>query len=83
MIQIQQIDTIPMGIQVKIDLAKFCKETREELGLTQEELAKKLKKTVRAISYWEHGERKPNGEIVLRLIELRDECRAKNGRREG
>lgn len=48
------------------------KERREFLGLTQQELAKKVGKSFRTIQSWERGESYPNAEFVVVLCKIFD-----------
>lgn len=48
------------------------KERRESLGLTQQELAKKVGKSLRTIQSWERGESYPNAEFVVVLCKIFD-----------
>lgn len=48
------------------------KERRESLGLTQQELAKKVGKSFRTIQSWERGESYPNAEFVIVLCKIFD-----------
>ena len=48
------------------------KEFREELGLTQKELAEKIGNVQRNISNWENGTSEPDCETILRLSEVFD-----------
>lgn len=48
------------------------KERRESLGLTQQELAKKVGKSFRTIQSWERGESYPNAEFVVVLCKIFD-----------
>ena len=48
------------------------KERRESLGLTQQELAKKVGKSFRTIQSWERGESYPNAEFVVVLCRIFD-----------
>jgi len=48
------------------------RQTRERLGLSQGELARRLDKTQTAVSYWESGKRSPSLEILLDLARIFD-----------
>ena len=54
-----------------MDTAKFIKESRKHLGLTQQELADLFKKDRSNVSFYESGKSTPPGNVVLKLIELR------------
>ena len=51
------------------DFSKKLKERRIELGLTQEELAKHLFVTKKAVSRWETGRGLPDAALLLKLAE--------------
>lgn len=44
--------------------------SRLRMGLTQEQLARKLDITMRAYQYWERGDGVPSGANLIRLSEL-------------
>ena len=46
------------------------KELREELGLTQKELAAKIGNVQRNISNWENGSSEPDCETLVRLADV-------------
>lgn len=46
------------------------KEFREELGLTQKELAEKIGNVQRNISNWENGTSEPDCETIVKLAEI-------------
>lgn len=48
------------------------KEFREELQLTQKELAEKLGNVQRNVSNWENGSSEPDCETILKLTEIFD-----------
>lgn len=48
------------------------KEFREELQLTQKELAEKIENVQRNISNWENGTSEPDCETILKLAEFFD-----------
>ncbi|MBQ7913830.1 MAG: helix-turn-helix transcriptional regulator, partial [Clostridia bacterium] len=48
------------------------KELREELQLTQKELAEKIGNVQRNISNWESGASEPDCETILKLSEIFD-----------
>lgn len=48
------------------------KELREELGLTQKELAEKIGNVQRNISNWENGTSEPDCETILKLAAIFD-----------
>ncbi len=56
--------------QVKI--GRFIAERRKNVGLTQAQLAEKLKITDRAVSKWETGRSLPDSSIMLELCEILD-----------
>ena len=51
-------------------IGKFIKELREEKGLTQDELAKKIPISRQAISKWERGLAIPDAQTLLKLSEF-------------
>jgi transcriptional regulator with XRE-family HTH domain len=52
------------------DFLRILRETRQEAGLTQDDLAKELKQTQSFVSKCERGERR------IDVVELRHFCRA-------
>ena len=57
-------------------LAEKIKRRRAELGLTQTEFAKRLGVKLRAVQYWEAGQRTPT-ETVLKLLDLQRPTKGK------
>ena len=53
-------------------IGKFIAKVRKEKSMTQQELAKKLNITDRAISHWENGRTMPDAGIMLELCKLLD-----------
>ena len=53
-------------------IGKFIARVRKEKNMTQQELAKKLNITDRAISHWENGRSMPDAGIMLELCKLLD-----------
>ena len=53
-------------------IGKFIAKERKEKSMTQQELAKKLNITDRAISHWENGRSMPDAGIMLELCKLLD-----------
>ena len=53
-------------------IGKFIANVRKEKNMTQQELAKKLNITDRAISHWENGRSMPDAGIMLELCKLLD-----------
>ena len=58
----------------------LIKELRERLDLTQEQFAQKVGVTYSTVNHWENGKRTPQPYLLRRLLELKEEARAK-GRR--
>lgn len=54
---------------MKTTINIVLKELREKKGLTQEEMAKELKISQSAYSYYERGERHPDIEIIMDMAE--------------
>lgn len=52
------------------DVMNLIKEKREEVGLTQKELAEKVNKSLRTIQAIEQGRRKPGRVLTLKLFKL-------------
>ena len=50
--------------------AKFARDTRQRLGLTQQELAARIEVSVETIRNWEQGKRGPTGaaKALLRVL---------------
>lgn len=46
------------------------RSVRESLGLTGEEFGKKLNVTKVAVSNWENGNRKPDGDMLVKIADL-------------
>ncbi|MGL4569586.1 MAG: helix-turn-helix domain-containing protein [Clostridium sp.] len=46
------------------------RSVREDLGLTGEEFGNKLNVTKVAVSNWENGNRKPDGEMLVKIADL-------------
>lgn len=55
--------------------AERVKRRRSELGLTQSELAERLGVDIRAVQYWERGEKNPRASI-LKLLDTLDAKRS-------
>lgn len=55
-----------------MSFAKIIKKIRKELGLTQNELASKLKVTRQALSMWESGERTPKLDDIISIVKILD-----------
>lgn len=53
----------------KISIGKRIKQRREQMGLTQEELANKANISRSALANYESGVREPRGAILVRLAE--------------
>lgn len=53
-------------------LGNRIKKEREELGLTREDLAKKIGVSYSAIAMYEQGNREPNNELTLKMCEIFD-----------
>ena len=51
-------------------VGKNIKKTREEKGLSQEQLAERLNMTRQAVSNWERGKTEPDIETLQRLSEV-------------
>ena len=47
--------------------AEEIKSLRKRLGLTQVELARRLKVAVSSIKKWEHGNNRPSGKSIKKL----------------
>lgn len=56
-----------------IDIAKEVRDTRQQLGLTAEELADKLHVHISTIYRWESGETHPSVERYFKLRKLAGE----------
>lgn len=52
------------------DVMNLIKEKREEVGLTQKELAEKVNKSLRTIQAIEQGRRKPGRVLTLKLFKI-------------
>lgn len=64
----------------KVDLAQLCREVRDDLGCTQEEMAKLLGTTARSYRRWETGELEPGGQFTAKLFILKQDMEAKKAR---
>ena len=54
--------------------AKEVVKIRIDAGLTQEQLAKRMRVTIRAIQFWEQGLRRPGGPAILMLEVIQREA---------
>lgn len=54
----------------QIKIGRFIAERRKRVGLTQMQLAEKLKITDRAVSKWENGRTMPDSSIMLELCNV-------------
>lgn len=61
--------------------ATQVREIREELGLSQYELADKLGVTQAAVSLWESGRRLPSTTVVKLLQIIRDSEKRRGGKK--
>ena len=52
----------------EIDYASIIKETRSQLGLSQEGLAKELGVSFTSINRWEQGQFKPSKLAIMQLV---------------
>ncbi|MEW6737678.1 MAG: helix-turn-helix transcriptional regulator [Acidobacteriota bacterium] len=77
LIDMRDIFKIPPS-SFNIDFSSICKDLREELGLTQEEMAKYLGVSARTYYYWEAGDRQPNGRIAVWLAQTHQELTARS-----
>ena len=57
-----------------IDLVKFCKQTREDLGLSKSEIADLLNVHKSNWDHWEAGRVQPNGQAIAKLYLLREKA---------
>lgn len=55
---------------------------RAAAHLTQEQLAHRMRVTIRAVQFWEQGLRRPGGPAVLMLEAIRDNIPGKVQRRK-
>ena len=53
-----------------LDYGNFIKDRRQKLGLTQEEVAKRLEISQQAYSRYELGLREPNFTLILKISDL-------------
>ena len=53
-----------------IKIGQFIKSEREKLGMTQDELSKKIHIGREAISKWERGKTVPSTETILQLCKI-------------
>ena len=67
-----------MKILPEIEIKEFCKLLRENLDLTQQEMADKIGVTLRTYQYWENGKWKPRAEQMMKLIKLYYESEKKS-----
>lgn len=57
-------------IEMKKDTANEIRTRRKDLGLTQDQIAKKIGVSNVAVGGWERGESKPRGENLLKLASI-------------
>lgn len=57
-------------MELSVYIGHKIKYYREQMGMTQEYLAKKLKTTRQSISRYEHGDRKANQDILFELADI-------------
>lgn len=57
-------------MELSIYIGNKIKYYREQMGMTQEDLAKKLKTTRQSISRYENGDRKANQDILFELADI-------------
>lgn len=87
MVDMEQIIDVSLSPKIPppstdINFAQMCKDLREELRYTQEEMAKFLNVSKRTYNYWESGDREPAGHIAVWLVEVHrklEKARRKEG----
>lgn len=57
-------------MELSVYIGSKIKYYREQMGMTQEDLAKKLKTTRQSISRYENGDRKANQDILFELADI-------------
>lgn len=57
-------------MELSVYIGNKIKYYREQMGMTQEDLAKKLKTTRQPISRYENGDRKANQDILFELADI-------------
>ena len=57
-------------MELSVHIGSKIKYYREQMGMTQEDLAKKLKTTRQSISRYENGDRKANQDILFELADI-------------
>ena len=57
-------------MELSVYIGNKIKYYREQMGMTQEDLAKKLKTTRQSISRYENGDRKANQDILFELADI-------------
>ena len=70
MYTILQLTTVIIMMKRKTYISFYIKKARKKLGLSQNDLAKRLKVSNSAISRYERGNRKPPQYIITKLKEL-------------
>lgn len=56
-----------------VDFARLCKELREKLGYTQDEMARFLGVAKRTYNYWESGSREPSARVAFWLASIMED----------
>jgi transcriptional regulator with XRE-family HTH domain len=50
-----------------VNIAEKIKEARSQAGLSQRQLAEAVGVTVRAVRFWEAGQREPHWSLIVRI----------------
>lgn len=66
---------VPIDLQPMpdIDLASFCRETRELLGLSKSQMADWLSLEYATYDNYEHGRRPPTSQVIAKLFLVREQ----------
>ncbi|MEW6737350.1 MAG: helix-turn-helix transcriptional regulator [Acidobacteriota bacterium] len=78
----EQLVEVPYSFKIlppsPVNFAELCKELRQELHFTQEEMAKFLGVARRTYNYWESGEREPSAEVAFWLAQMKQKMESAN-----
>ena len=70
----KQLADQPQSLKVipDADLAILCRDIREEMHLTQKQIAELVGVTETTYANWEHNRTQPTGQAIYKLLKLRE-----------